>query len=589
QWTLMCPNECPGLADVWGEEFDKLYEQYESEGRGRKSISAQSLWFTILQSQIETGNPYMVYKDACNRKSNQQNLGTIKCSNLCTEIVEYTSPDEIAVCNLASLALPKYVDKENHCFDFQKLYEVVKVVTYNLNQVIDRNYYPIKEAEYSNKRHRPVGLGVQGLADVFMLLRFPYESPEARLLNKDIFETIYFAACDASCDLAEKMGPYTTYEGSPASKGKLQFDLWDSQPQSGRWDWMKLKTRIAKYGLRNSLLVAPMPTASTSQILGLKRDGWEMNTIQSLDIFERRREEDFFIFGYVFNWESGDGERRVEMGRGEWRWEEENGERRMERGEWREENGDGENGDGEKRGLWNEDLKQTLIAHNGSIQDIPDMPADLKELYKTVWEMKQKSIIDMAVDRAIYVDQSQSLNIHMINPSFSKLSAMHFHGWHRGLKTGTYYLRTKAAADAIKFTVDSMKVRTAVAPPSASSSLSTPIRTAMKRNAPSGQEMEAKTSIHSIEGGNPPIAITPSAAVLRVSPLSTLLPFVSPSPDLSSRLRGDVENIPPTKVKTDSSSNNSPPPKKSKGADSTVCLRNRKGDTEEEGCLMCSG
>lgn len=408
-WTLMCPCECPGLTDTWGEQFNKLYEKYEREGRGRKTIPAQELWFAILQSQIETGTPFMLYKDACNRKSNQQNLGTIRSSNLCCEVVQYTSPDEVAVCNLASVSLPRFVDVEKKSFNFEKLKKIVKVMTRNLNKIIDLNYYPVPEANRSNLRHRPIGLGVQGLADVFLLLRYPFESAPARELNKNIFECIYFAACEASTELAAELGPYETYEGSPASKGLLQFDLWNIKPTSGLCDWDGLKEKIRQHGMRNSLLVSPMPTASTSQILG-NNEAFEPYTS---NIYCRRvlSGEFFVVNPHLLK-------------------------------------------DLLERGLWTESLRQQLIAHNGSVQLISDIPDDLKELYKTVWEIKQRSIVDMAVDRAPFVDQSQSLNIHMVNPSFAKLSTMHFHGWQAGLKTGMYYLRTQAAADAIKFTVD---------------------------------------------------------------------------------------------------------------------------------------
>ncbi|CEL99371.1 unnamed protein product [Vitrella brassicaformis CCMP3155] len=413
-WTLMCPNECMGLQDVWGEKFERLYEQYETEGRGRKQVQAQKLWFAILQSQIETGTPYMLYKDACNRKSNQQNLGTIKSSNLCTEIIEYTSPDEIAVCNLASLALPKYVDTETGTFDYHKLYEVTKVVTANLNKVIDRNFYPIEEARRSNFRHRPIGLGVQGFADALLLLRLPFESPEARKVNKDIFETIYFAACEASCDLAEKDGKYSTFDGSPASKGQLQFDLWGVKPGSGLWNWDALKRRIMSVGLRNSLLVAPMPTASTSQILG-NNESIEPYTS---NLYARRVLSGEFVIVNPHLLRD-----LIDLG------------------------------------LWNDHVKQQLIAGNGSVQQIEEIPDELKALYKTVWEISQRTVIDMAADRGAFIDQSQSLNIHMGNPTYGKLSSMHFYGWRQGLKTGMYYLRTQGAADPIKFTVDSAALK----------------------------------------------------------------------------------------------------------------------------------
>merc|ERR1712054_751486 len=428
-WTLFCPNEAynqksgKGLMDVWGEEFDQMYTQLEAENKGRKTVKAQQLWFRILESQMETGTPYMLYKDAANRKSNQQNLGTIHCSNLCTEIIEYTSADEVAVCNLASIALPSFVLREDRSYDFQKLREVTKVATRNLNKVIERNYYPVPEARYSNLRHRPIGLGVQGLADAFLIMRLPFESEAAKTLNEDIFETIYFAACEASCELAEKLGPYETYEGSPASKGQLQFDLWGRTPKSGRWDWASLKAKIAKHGLRNSLLVAPMPTASTAQILG-NNESFEPYT-QNL---------------YVRRVLSGEF---VQVNRHLLR-------------------------DLIQRDLWTENLRMQLVAHNGSVQHL-DVPPELKELYKTVWEIKQRVVLDMAADRGAYIDQSQSLNIHMVDATTAKLSSMHFHGWQLGLKTGMYYLRTKAAVDAIKFTVDVDKVKRASASGSGSS------------------------------------------------------------------------------------------------------------------------
>jgi len=421
-WTLFCPNEAfdqetgKGLMDVWGDEFEKMFTRLEGEGKGRKTVKAQQLWFRILESQMETGTPYMLYKDHCNSKSNQQNLGTIHCSNLCTEIIEYTSKDEVAVCNLASIALPAFVKREDKTYDFTKLYTVTKVATLNLNKVIDRNYYPVEEGRRSNMRHRPIGLGVQGLADAFMMLRLPFESEEAKKLNEDIFETIYFAACEASCELAEQEGAYETFEGSPASKGKLQFDLWNRSPKSGRWDWAALKAKIAKHGLRNSLLVAPMPTASTAQILG-NNESFEPYT-QNL---------------YVRRVLSGEF---VQVNKHLLR-------------------------DLIERGLWTEDVRMQLIAHNGSVQNI-DLPAEIKELYKTVWEIKQRIVLDMAADRGAYIDQSQSLNIHMIDATTAKLSSMHFYGWQLGLKTGMYYLRTKAAADAIKFTVDVDKMKASV-------------------------------------------------------------------------------------------------------------------------------
>ncbi|MFT6747358.1 MAG: ribonucleoside-diphosphate reductase alpha chain [Glaciecola sp.] len=410
EWTLFCPNESPGLADCYGEEFRKLYTKYEKAGKGRKTIKAQELWFAILESQVETGTPYMLYKDACNEKSNQKNLGTIRSSNLCTEIVEYTAPDEVAVCNLASVALPMFV-KDGE-FDFNKLFEVSYTLTKNLNKIIDYNYYPVPEAKNSNMRHRPIGLGVQGLADAFILMRFPFTSPEAKQLNKDIFETIYYASLTASKDLAKVDGPYETYKGSPASKGILQFDMWDVEP-SDRWEWDVLKGEIKKHGIRNSLLLAPMPTASTSQILG-NNECFEPYTS---NIYSRRTLSGEFV---IVN-------KHLLM-------------------------------DLVKLGLWNENMKNRLIAANGSITDFPEIPENIKELYKTVWEIKQKDLLDMAADRGAYIDQSQSLNVFIESPNFAKLTSMHFYAWKKGLKTGMYYLRTKAARDAIKFTVDKSKL-----------------------------------------------------------------------------------------------------------------------------------
>lgn len=412
-WTLMCPHECPGLADTHSEEFEKLYTKYEQEGKGRKTIKAQELWFAILESQIETGTPYMLYKDAANGKSNQQNLGTIKSSNLCTEIMEYTSPDEVAVCNLASIALPKFITTDEHdnylTFDHETLYKVTKVITRNLNKVIDVNYYPVAEAEYSNKRHRPIGIGIQGLADAFMMLRMPFESEEARQLNKDIFETIYYAAMETSMELAIEEGPYETWKGSPISEGKFQFDLWNVTPESNRWNWEELREKVKEHGVRNSLLIAPMPTASTSQILG-NNECFEPYTS---NIYTRRVLSGEFI---IVN-------------------------KHLLR-------------DLVKIGMWDDRMKNRLIAANGSIQNIPEIPQHLKDLYRTSWEIKQKTIIDMSADRGAYICQSQSLNVFVIDPNFKKLSSMHFYAWKAGLKTGMYYLRTKAATDAVKFTVD---------------------------------------------------------------------------------------------------------------------------------------
>lgn len=422
-WSLFCPNEAPGLAECHGEEFEKLYTKYEKEQRYRRQVKAQDLWFEVLEAQIETGTPYMLYKDAANKKSNQKNLGTIKSSNLCTEIIEYTSPDEVAVCNLASIALPKFVTEDGK-FDHQKLYDITYVVTKNLNKVIDINFYPVPEAKKSNMRHRPIGIGVQGLADAFIKLRMPFDSEEARGLNEDIFETIYFASMTASKDLAEKDGKYETFKGSPVSKGIFQFDMWGVTPKSGRWDWDSLKREVKKHGVRNSLLVAPMPTASTSQILG-NNECFEPYTS---NIYTRRTLSGEFI---VVN-------------------------KHLMK-------------DLIALGLWNDAMKNRLIAANGSIQAIPEIPQNIKDLYKTVWEISQKTIIDMAAERGAYICQSQSMNVHIQDPNFGKMTSMHFYAWKRGLKTGMYYLRSKAATDAIKFTVDKSaaqqpQTETAIAP-----------------------------------------------------------------------------------------------------------------------------
>ncbi|GAB4333019.1 MAG: ribonucleoside-diphosphate reductase subunit alpha [Flammeovirgaceae bacterium] len=413
EWSLFCPNEAPGLYDVYGEEFEKLYEKYERDGRARRVVKAQDLWFAILESQIETGTPYMLYKDAANKKSNQKNLGTIRSSNLCTEIMEYTSSDEVAVCNLASLSLPQYVI--NGKFDHKKLFEVTKVVTRNLNKIIDINYYPVIEAKNSNMRHRPIGLGVQGLADTFMKLKMPFDSEEAKGLNKDIFETIYFAAMTASMELAKEHGPYATFKGSPASQGIFQFDMWGVTPSSGRWDWATLKSEVKKYGLRNSLLVAPMPTASTSQILG-NNECFEPYTS---NIYKRGTLSGEFVVVNKHLLKD-----LVDMG------------------------------------IWDDDLKNELIAKDGSVQNIARIPQHIKDLYKTCWELSQKTLIDMAADRGAFICQSQSLNVFMKDVNFGKLTSMHFYAWKRGLKTGMYYLRTKGAAEAIKFTVDTEKLKT---------------------------------------------------------------------------------------------------------------------------------
>lgn len=414
-WSLMCPNKAPGLADCHGSKFVELYEKYEKEGRAHKTLKARDLWYKIINSQIETGSPFMLYKDAANEKSNQKNLGTIKSSNLCTEIIQYTSDKEIAVCNLASIALPMFV--QNGEFDHKKLFDVTYQVTRNLNRIIDLNYYPVEEARYSNMKNRPIGIGVQGLADAFFKMRMPFDSDAARRANKEIFETIYYAALTSSCDLAKEHGHYDSYEGSPISQGILQPDMWEVRPTE-RWDWTTLRARIKQYGVRNSLLMAPMPTASTSQILGNNEC---IEPITS-NIYTRR----------VLSGEFAVVNKHLVR-------------------------------DLMAINLWNEEMKDRIIGHNGSVQYIPEIPADLKELYKTVWEIKQKSILEMAADRGAFIDQSQSLNIHMEDTNFGKLSSLHFAAWKLGLKTGMYYLRTRPAVDAIKFTIkETAKPKTAV-------------------------------------------------------------------------------------------------------------------------------
>jgi ribonucleoside-diphosphate reductase alpha chain len=431
-WSLFDPNEAPGLDNTYGEDFERLYEKYEREGKFRKQVKAQDLWFKILEAQIEAGVPYMLYKDSANRKSNQKNLGVIRSSNLCTEIMEYTSPDEVAVCNLASLALPKYI--KDGKFDHQRLYDVTKVATRNLNRIIDINYYPVEEARRSNMRHRPIGLGVQGLADTFVMLRMPFDSPEARQLNKEIFETIYFAAMTSSMEEAEKYGHYETYQGSPVSQGIFQYDMWGVTP-STRWDWTALKQEVRKHGVRNSLLVAPMPTASTSQILG-NNECFEPFTS---NLYKRRVLSGEFI---VVNKHLLKDLVAI--------------------------------------GMWNDEMKDKLIMSNGSVQGIDEVPEHLQELYKTAWEISQKSLIDMSADRGAYICQSQSLNVFMTAPNFAKISSMHFYAWKAGLKTGMYYLRTPAATEAIKFTVDMTKQN---APATAKVATPTPILSAVAANA----------------------------------------------------------------------------------------------------------
>jgi ribonucleoside-diphosphate reductase alpha subunit len=414
-WSLLCPNECKGLADVYGKEFDSLYTKYEKEGKFKRQIKAQELWFKILESQIETGTPYMCYKDAANRKSNQKNLGTIRSSNLCCEVYQFTSPEEVAVCNLASINLSKFVDKETKTYDFEKLGEVTRVATRNLNRVIDLNFYPIPEAKNSNMKHRPIGLGVQGLADAFILMGFPFESEKAKELNKKIFECIYYNALKQSIELAKVEGPYETYEGSPASNGLFQFDMWNGVTKyshSGDFDWDELRGEMLEHGLRNSLLLAPMPTASTAQILG-NNESIEPYTS---NIYTRRvlSGEFAIVNKHLIN-------DLIELG------------------------------------IWDDNLRNKLMANKGSVQGISEIPLYIQNLYKTVWEISQKTLIDMAADRGIYVCQSQSFNVHIAEPTFPKLTSMHFYGWKKGLKTGMYYLRSKPKADAIAFTVEKEK------------------------------------------------------------------------------------------------------------------------------------
>lgn len=408
-WSLMCPDMCPGLSDVYGDDFDRLYEQYETEGRFVKQVRAQDLWFQILQSQIETGTPYMLYKDHINKKNNQSNLGTIKSSNLCVEIMEYSSPDETAVCNLASICLPTYVDVASKTFDFDKLHEITKMVVKNLNKVIDVNFYPTEKAERSNKRHRPIGIGIQGLADTFAILKMAFESDDARQLNTRIFETMYHGALEASMELASKYGAYDTFVGSPASNGTLQFDMWGVESSWGKYDWDALKRDIQAKGLRNSLLIAPMPTASTSQIMGYN----ECFEPFTSSMYKRKTLAGEFILVNKYLVQ-----------------------------------------DLVALGLWNNDIKNKIVISEGSIQSIQEIPQNVRELYKTVWEIKMRSIIDMAADRGAYIDQSQSMNLFVENPEFKKLSSMHFYAWQKGLKTGMYYLRSKAKAKTQQFTID---------------------------------------------------------------------------------------------------------------------------------------
>jgi ribonucleoside-diphosphate reductase alpha chain len=451
-WSLFDPNEAPGLFDVYGAKFDALYQQYEQESRARKTVKARDLWNAVLESQIETGTPYILYKDAANMKSNQQNLGTIRSSNLCTEIIEYTSPDEVAVCNLASLALPKFVS--NGQFDFQKLFDITRVVTRNLNKVIDVNYYPIPQAQTSNFRHRPIGLGVQGLADTFILCGMPFDSDGARQLNKDIFETIYFAAVTESCNQAEQHGPYETFQGSPMSKGMFQFDLWNATP-SKRWDWDGLRERVKKIGVRNSLLVAPMPTASTSQILG-NNECFEPYTS---NLYTRRTlaGEHIVVNKHLMR-------------------------------------------DLVRLGLWNEEMREAIMAANGSVQGIEDIPQHVRDIYKTAYEISQKVIIDMSADRGAYICQSQSLNVFMEAPTFAKLSSMHFYAWQKGLKTGMYYLRSKAAVDPIKFTLSQKHQQKFVANAKADSPVVSATIPAVEAHAPAPVPAMSALDVEQVSG-----------------------------------------------------------------------------------------
>ncbi|KAH6646082.1 ribonucleotide reductase [Truncatella angustata] len=553
-WTLMCPNECPGLADCYGDEFEALYEKYEAEGRGRKTIRAQKLWYAILEAQTETGNPFMLYKDACNRKSNQKNLGTIRSSNLCTEIIEYSAPDEVAVCNLASLALPAFVDYNSGSYDFQKLHEVTQVVVRNLNKIIDVNHYPVQEARNSNMRHRPIGVGVQGLADAFLALRMPFESPEARQLNKQIFETIYHAALTASMNIAKVEGAYSTYEGSPVSQGILQYDMWKDVTPSDLWDWESLKVQIKQHGVRNSLLLAPMPTASTSQILG-NNECFEPYTS---NIYSRRVLAG--EFQVVNPWLLKD---LVELG------------------------------------LWSDNMKNHIIAAGGSIQNIPSIPADIKALYKTVWEISQRTIVQMAADRGAFIDQSQSLNIHMRDPTMGKITSMHFAGWKLGLKTGMYYLRTTAASAPIQFTVDQEALKVHEQQAAKSSGLK-------KRNAPTGtysssaasaspRPMYSENSISnstlavtSPNGVPTPSTTPPPVAKVVASPLKEV-PFKADQDESESPKALPTEPAEkPNKIEelSDPAIDNKKAPQQSEDQDNTT--KEREYDIYNEAVLACS-
>ncbi|KAK0389735.1 hypothetical protein NLU13_3308 [Sarocladium strictum] len=552
EWTLMCPNECPGLADCYGEEFEALYEKYEKAGKGKRTIKAQKLWYSILEAQTETGNPFMLYKDACNRKSNQKNLGTIRSSNLCTEIIEYSAPDEVAVCNLASLALSAFINYDDACFDFKKLHEVTQVVVRNLNRIIDVNHYPVPEARNSNMRHRPIGVGVQGLADAFLALRMPFESPEARELNKQIFETIYHAALTASVEIAKVEGPYSSFKGSPASEGILQFDMWNVKP-SDLWEWDSLKEQIKEHGIRNSLLLAPMPTASTSQILG-NNECFEPYTS---NIYQRRVLAG--EFQVVNPWLLKD---LVELG------------------------------------LWSDAMKNRIIAENGSVQNIPNIPDDVKALYKTVWEISQRHIVQMAADRGAFIDQSQSLNIHMKDPSMGKITSMHFTGWKLGLKTGMYYLRTQAAAAPIQFTVDQAALKIADANVSKD-------RPALKKRAPpSGQSYSSSAAAartasakrdsigNALSNGIPTPSTTPPPALSAESK-----PRAVASPNKPALMKADVNEgdspkalptEPSDKIEDESLSESGIKGKSDQVEDKDGDSENRERDIYSEAVLECS-
>jgi ribonucleoside-diphosphate reductase subunit M1 len=512
-WSLFCPNEAPDLHEVHSEEFEELYERYEREGRARKTIPAQKLWYAILEAQIETGGPFMLYKDHCNGKSNQKNLGTIKSSNLCTEIVEYSSPDETAVCNLASIALPTFINHGK--YDFQKLHDVTKVVAFNLNRIIDVNFYPVPEARRSNMRHRPIGIGVQGLADTFMALRLPFDSSEARDLNKQIFETIYHGALEASSEMAAKDGPYETWVGSPAEQGQLQYDLWGVVPSS-LWDWEGLKAKIKKTGLRNSLLCAPMPTASTSQILGFN----ECFEPYTSNIYTRRVLAGEFQI--VCPWllrELVD------------------------------------------RKLWDDNMKNMIIAHNGSIQNIPTIPADIKAIYKTVWEISQKKVLDLAADRGAFICQSQSLNVHLQAPTLGQLTSMHFYGWKKGLKTGMYYLRTRPAAQAIQFTLDQSVLAEAKRQKTDVSSMVAATKT-LENGIPSPISPMPGTPVVTAE---PTVVLTAGVASLSLNGAADLSSSSKPiDPEFAAALQRQKE--------------------RQLAADKLACSIENK-----EACLMCSG